>query len=107
MLGITFKQDCKDVRNSKAIELAKKIQKKFNSIDIFDPIVSKKEITINHKLNLVNSIKKNYYNVAILAVPHQAILDIGIINIVNKLEKNNIFIDIMSSVTNEYKDLTL
>tara|TARA_X000000950_G_scaffold21363_1_gene23132 strand:- start:44058 stop:45335 length:1278 start_codon:yes stop_codon:yes gene_type:complete len=107
MLGITFKQDCKDVRNSKAIELAKKIQKKFNSIDIFDPLVSKKEITINHKLNMVNSIKKNYYNVAILAVPHQEILDIGIINIINKLEKKNIFIDIMSSVTNEYKDLTL
>ena len=50
-MGVTFKEDCNDIRNSKSLNLYKllKRQKKIN-IDIYDPIVDKKILFKNYKI---------------------------------------------------------
>jgi UDP-N-acetyl-D-galactosamine dehydrogenase len=72
ILGITFKENCKDIRNSqipKVYFFLKKI-KKIKNIDIFDPIADYKEVKNNYKINLLKKIKKNNYDLIVSAVKH-------------------------------------
>ena len=59
ILGITFKEDCNDFRNSKPVEVFKILKKnKQLNIDVFDPVVDKKEIFIKEKNKNKKTCKK-------------------------------------------------
>ena len=58
ILGITFKEDCNDFRNSKPVELFKMLKKnKQLNVDVFDPVVDKKEIFIKEKIKIKKPVK--------------------------------------------------
>jgi UDP-N-acetyl-D-galactosamine dehydrogenase len=105
-IGLTFKENCNDIRNSKNIELVQtiKLKKKFN-IDVFDPLITKKDllsikdITINFK-NIRNL--SNEYDGIVLLVPHNTILD-KIDFYLNKIKDDGFFFDIKSMVKNSVK----
>ena len=69
-LGVSFKENIPDIRNSKAIEIIKNLNKKYR-IDIFDSVIDPIDFKLIHNLNLmkISNHKKNY-DVVILAVPH-------------------------------------
>ena len=72
ILGCTFKENCPDIRNSKIFDLYNFLtrQSKNNKISVFDPIADHKEVYLHYNLNLIKKIKKNFYDIIILAVPH-------------------------------------
>ncbi len=73
VLGITFKEDCPDIRNSKVIDIIKEL-KQFNiSVDVFDPHADKHEVAEEYGLNLIDSIQNKYEGI-ILAVSHNEFL---------------------------------
>jgi UDP-N-acetyl-D-galactosamine dehydrogenase len=73
VLGITFKEDCPDIRNSKVIDIIKEL-KQFNiSVDVFDPHADKHEVAEEYGLNLIDSIQNKYEGI-ILAVSHKEFL---------------------------------
>ena len=73
-MGVTFKEDCNDIRNSKSLSLYKLLKRqKKNNIDIYDPIVDKNILFKNHKIHIKEKLKKNYYDAIIIAVPHKEI----------------------------------
>ena len=69
ILGCTFKENCPDIRNSKIFDLYNFLVKD-NKVSIYDPIADKKEVYMHYKVNLINKIKKNHYDIIILAVSH-------------------------------------
>ena len=72
-LGITFKENCGDFRNSKAISLYEFFNKK-NKVDVFDNLVNKKLLSDKHKIKLIKQPKsKNLYDIIIVCVPHTKI----------------------------------
>ncbi len=86
ILGLTFKENIDDVRNSKVINIIRLLNKNFGYIDVYDPYVkifNKKNI----KFNLVNYPKKNYYDIILLTVAHNEFINLGIRNII-KFKKN-------------------
>ena len=101
ILGITFKENCNDFRNSKAISLLK-LLKKNNDIDIFDNLVNKNLLAEKEKIKLISKIsKKNFYDVIIVSVPHNKIKSFKI-NFLKKLcKKSGIIIDIKSIYSKE------
>jgi UDP-N-acetyl-D-galactosamine dehydrogenase len=77
ILGITFKENCPDIRNSKVIDIFNEL-KQFNmEVDVFDPHADKNEVKIAYNINLVENIK-NKYEAIILAVSHFEFLTLDI-----------------------------
>ena len=100
-LGITFKENCNDFRNSKAISLLK-LLKKNNDIDIFDNLVNKNLLAEKEKIKLISKIsKKNFYDVIIVSVPHNKIKSFKIDFLKKLCKKSGIIIDIKSIYSKE------
>ena len=77
IMGITFKENCSDIRDSKPLEIVKLLNKKKYKTYIFDPWVSKKQL-IN--LNLISKPKSNFYDAVIITVKHDVFKKMNIKN---------------------------
>lgn len=91
IMGFTFKENCSDIRNTKVYDLYLNMLRYFNRIDIYDSFVNKVEAKKEYNLNIKNNIRKNFYEVIIIAVPHNYIKKLKIAKIKN-YNKKNIFI---------------
>ena len=92
-LGITFKENCNDIRNSKNLILYKHLKKTFK-VDIYDPVVDKHTLKSQEKnLNIIGKINKKY-DVIILSVKHDEFRKIGYKKINDYLKKDGIFFDL-------------
>ena len=69
-MGITFKENCPDFRNTKVIDILSVLKKNNLSIDIFDPLVDKELFKKQHNLIVHNTLPNKKYNAIILAVAH-------------------------------------
>lgn len=93
-LGITFKEDCKDFRNSMPIKLLKKLIKKKFEIDVFDPIVDIDDLKNFEKIKIKKKLKKKYYDLVIVVVPHKKIIQLGENWIKNLLNHKGLIFDL-------------
>jgi UDP-N-acetyl-D-galactosamine dehydrogenase len=77
VLGITFKEDCPDIRNSKVIDIIKEL-KQFNiNVDVFDPHADEQEVSEEYGITLIDEINKTYSGI-ILAVSHREFLGLDL-----------------------------
>ena len=79
IMGVTFKENCPDIRNSKVFELYNLMIKNFK-VHIYDPYASEEEVLkkINLKLSNLNNLRKKYYDCIIVAVSHNEFLNIDV-----------------------------
>ena len=77
IMGLTFKENCPDIRNTKVYDLASHISSKGHQVKCYDPWVSDKNIDSNDFLH-VNSLTENEFNLIIIAVGHDLFIDMGI-----------------------------
>jgi UDP-N-acetyl-D-galactosamine dehydrogenase len=73
VLGITFKEDCPDIRNSKVIDIIRELEQFNINVDVFDPHADKHEVAEEYGISLIGSLVKTYEGI-ILAVSHQEFL---------------------------------
>ena len=80
ILGMTFKENCPDTRNSKVIDVYNNLIKKNINVQIYDPFASKKEVYDNYGINLINynHIKKKYYDCILVAVAHDQFINLDL-----------------------------
>jgi UDP-N-acetyl-D-galactosamine dehydrogenase len=69
VLGITFKEDCPDIRNSKVIDVIKELQQFNINVDVFDPNANTADVKEEFGVSLIKSIVSRY-DAIVLAVPH-------------------------------------
>ena len=77
ILGITFKENCPDIRNSKVIDIFRELQQFNINVDVYDPYADKHEVKEEYGIDLVESISDNY-DAIILAVSHKKFLELDI-----------------------------
>lgn len=77
ILGITFKEDCPDIRNSKVIDIYKELDQFGLIVDVYDPHADKQEVHEEYGINLINEITGTYQAI-ILAVSHKEFLALDI-----------------------------
>jgi UDP-N-acetyl-D-glucosamine/UDP-N-acetyl-D-galactosamine dehydrogenase len=70
VMGITFKENCPDTRNSKVFDIVNKFKSLGTDLDVFDPIVDEESVLRVHDLSLVGYPVIGKYDVIIYAVPH-------------------------------------
>ena len=93
VLGITFKENCPDTRNSQSLKLTKLIKDKYNKVFVFDEVANI-DITEDKKIIQLKKLKKNTFDVIILAVPHNKIVSKGVKKIKSYLKQKSIFLDL-------------
>lgn len=95
-LGISFKENCNDIRNSKSLELCN-LLKKTHKINIFDPLIRKATLRINYKnTEILEKITKKY-EVIIVSVAHSDFKKMGYEKIKSYLVKNGLFFDLKNT----------
>ncbi|MFI2742791.1 nucleotide sugar dehydrogenase [Zhouia sp. PK063] len=75
ILGIAFKENCADVRNTKIISLVNELKSYGALVDIHDPLVSAMQVKEEYNLSLLQNINSGVYNTVVLAVPHKVFLE--------------------------------
>jgi nucleotide sugar dehydrogenase len=85
VLGITFKENCPDIRNSKVIDMINDLQEFGLKVDIYDPWVNIAEVKKHFNLDLLTNLPESGdYDSVILAVGHREFLHLDL----NNLKKN-------------------
>lgn len=77
ILGITFKEDCPDIRNSKVIDIYRELRQFNMDVDVYDPHADKKEVEQEYGIELLTTISDKY-DAIILAVSHKEFLEFDI-----------------------------
>lgn len=70
ILGLAFKENCEDVRNTKVIDIINELEEYGVEIKLHDPIVNKEVVRKEYGLNLVDQNDLDGLNALVLAVPH-------------------------------------
>src|SRR5690606_34631995 len=80
VLGITFKENCPDIRNSKVIDIVREFQTYGVDVEVYDPWASAEEVLHEYDLELLckASLLRTDYEGIVLAVSHKAFLDIDL-----------------------------
>jgi UDP-N-acetyl-D-galactosamine dehydrogenase len=76
VLGITFKEDCPDIRNSRAIDIIEELKSYSINVDVYDPWASKEEVKEEYGIDLLSNESEitKKYDALILAVSHKEFL---------------------------------
>ena len=85
MLGITFKENCPDVRNTKIVEVIKCLKDYGIEVTVYDPWANPKEVAHEYDLITTNSLPKDEFDAIVLGVSHKEFLNLDL----DPLKKTN------------------
>ena len=94
VLGITFKENCPDIRNSRVIDVIEELQEFGTEVDVYDPWADPDEVRHEYGLQLLPALSPesiNQYNAVVLAVAHDKFKELDL-----KKTENQVLYDIKS-----------
>ena len=103
MLGITFKENCPDIRNTKAIDVYKALTDFNMNVDVYDPWASSEEVNAEYNINTIETIKTTY-DAIIHVVSHNNFLDLDLESLKNK---NAVVFDVKGTLDSKFVDKRL
>ena len=102
VLGITFKENCPDVRNTKVVDIIKVLKEFYIDITLLDPWANSEEVFHEYGIHSVNKLPKDIqFDGALLAVAHQEFLNF---NIKSFLKENSVIYDVKAVLGKTYVD---
>jgi UDP-N-acetyl-D-galactosamine dehydrogenase len=85
LLGITFKENCPDIRNTKIVDIYTTLSEYTNNITIYDPWADKTEVQHEYQIEISNTLDATRkYDAIILGVAHKEFLEIDIPSLLNE-----------------------
>lgn len=103
MLGITFKENCPDIRNSRVVDIYKELVDFGMDVDVYDPWANAAEVKHEHGIDLVTKLASSYQAI-VLTVAHTEFLDLPFAAL--KAE-NGVIFDIKSILSKDLADARL
>ena len=100
ILGVTFKENCNDLRGSKVLDIIKALQKAKVKLQVYDPIVSIKDFNKCYPSLKIKKIHKKL-DALIIAVPHKDFLKLNYTKIKNMLKNENSIVMDVKSIFND------
>ncbi len=104
ILGVTFKEDCPDIRNSKVIDIYNELIQYGIDVEVYDPHADAHEVSEEYNINLIDKIGKEY-DAVILAVSHKEFLAIEFDKIIKN--SNSVIFDTKSFLDRKIVDARL
>jgi UDP-N-acetyl-D-galactosamine dehydrogenase len=104
ILGVTFKENCPDIRNSKVIDIVRELKQFYINVDVYDPHADKLEVKGEYDIELIDKINKTYSGI-ILAVSHKEFMQLNFEKI--KSDKSSIIFDTKAFLDRDIVDSRL
>ena len=83
VLGITFKENCPDVRNTKVIDVVRDLQTYETVVTVSDPIANPEHVKNEYGIECFTSLPSDQYDAIVLTVAHSEYKDIDLGNLLN------------------------
>jgi len=94
IMGLTFKENCPDVRNTKIVDVVRELEKYGAKVDVFDPWADADEADHEYGLRPVKKLKSGTYDALVMGVAHQEFRKMGITRIRELAKKTHVLYDI-------------
>lgn len=78
ILGLSFKENCPDIRNTRIIDIVNELKEYHTQIDVYDPWVDASEAEHEYGIRPISNLENGKYDAVILAVAHHQFKDIGV-----------------------------
>tara|TARA_Y100000768_G_C23943423_1_gene666342 strand:+ start:136 stop:1419 length:1284 start_codon:yes stop_codon:yes gene_type:complete len=104
ILGLTFKENCPDIRNSLVFNIIDLFKDKNYFVDVLDPYIKKKSIKKQSKFQIIEKPKKNNYDVLLLTVGHDEFKNYSESYLLSLMKKRSIIFDVKGILPNHIVD---
>jgi UDP-N-acetyl-D-glucosamine/UDP-N-acetyl-D-galactosamine dehydrogenase len=94
IMGLTFKENCPDLRNTRVVDIVAKFKNFGCKVDIYDPLADEKESLKEYSINLLDSPKKGKYDGIVIAVAHDEFKKMTLKQIKDFGKDNHVLYDI-------------
>ena len=88
VLGLTFKENCPDLRNSKVADVVRELKNYGAKVDVYDPWIDRDEAEHEYGIRPIKRMRDGAYDAAVLAVGHKEFRDQGIASVRKACKKN-------------------
>ena len=104
IMGLTFKENCPDLRNTKVIDLVAEFSSFNCNIDVYDPWVDKEEVEDKYDISIINEPVEGSYDAVILAVAHDEFVEAGAEQIRKYGKDNHVLYDVKYMLSSSEAD---
>lgn len=107
ILGLSFKENCQDIRNTKIVDMVKALKEYDLDLDIYDPWVSPQEVEHEYGFAPLLTLEQHQYDAIVIAVAHDQFKQMSV-NDFEKLGKaQHVLYDLKYILDQEYSDIRL
>lgn len=107
LLGLSFKENCPDIRNTKIIDIVKELEEYHIEVDVYDPWVDSAEAEHEYNIQPINNPKSAEYDAIILAVAHEQFKQMGAEEIRKFGKAEHVLYDLKYVLTQQESDIRL
>lgn len=107
ILGLTFKENCPDIRNTKIVDMVRELEEYSFIVDVADPHADPKETRLEYGIELVEPGDANQYNAIILAVAHDSYVSKSQKDLISLLAPDGVVYDLKNIVSPSMSDIRL
>jgi UDP-N-acetyl-D-galactosamine dehydrogenase len=107
IMGLTFKENCPDLRNTKIVDIVSELKEYNINVDITDPWCSSEQAEHEYSLSLVEKPKTGHYDAIILAVAHNQFKLMGVDEIRKLGKAQHVLYDLKYILPKESVDMRL
>jgi len=104
VLGLSFKENCPDLRNTKIVDIIHELEDYNINIEVYDPWCSHEEALREYGIKLVKDLQEGIYDGVLLAVAHNEFIELGTDNILKLSKDLNVLYDLKSVLEKEKVD---
>ncbi len=94
VLGLTFKENCPDLRNSKVADVVRELKQYGAKVDVYDPWIDREEAEHEYGIRPIARVRDGVYDAVVVAVGHKEFREKGIGAVRKACKKNHIVYDI-------------
>jgi UDP-N-acetyl-D-galactosamine dehydrogenase len=107
VMGITFKENCPDIRNTKVIPLIERLTKNNLNVEVYDPWISPSISKILSNIKFINSPEAGQYDAIIFAVAHKEFINMPSDKLIKMKKKDGVIFDLKHIISRDLADLRL
>jgi UDP-N-acetyl-D-galactosamine dehydrogenase len=94
VLGLTFKENCPDVRNSKVVDVVRELERYGAKVDVYDPWIDPAEAKHEYHIVPIKALKDGAYDAVVVAVSHREFKKLGLARIKELCKREHVIYDI-------------
>ncbi len=107
VMGLTFKENCPDIRNSKVVDLVRELSSLAGEVVVYDPLANPAEVRKEYGIETIETVPEGLFESIILAVRHDQISRLGADRLRTMLVPGGVLYDLKQVLPVEASDARL